>query len=136
MPHYLKFTNVRNAAALLLIFLGSTLFLIGCAQLYKMIGLTEEQTAAQVAQDQAAIQQTIEQVRWTTHEIITTALAAAGTIASGLFARWLGTERKITTALIGAIEHADNTTTKEIITTKAISAGVESKLNARVRALT
>ena len=136
MSYYLNFTNFKNAAALLLIFLGSTLFLIGCAQLYKFFGLTPEQTAAQAAQDQDAIQKTIEQIRWTTHEIISTTIAAAGAIASGFLAKWLGTERKMTAVMIDAIESEPSHDLKKTITAKATSAGIEPQLNARVKALT
>lgn len=125
-----------HTAGLTFIILGSFFLLTGCAGLYKILGLTPEQTATQVAQDQDATQQIIQQVRWTTHEIITTTLAGAGTILSGLLARWLGTERKITAALITGIEAAPGTGVKESVSAKATAAGVEPKLHARVVALT
>lgn len=126
----------QKTAVILFILIGSLFILIGCEQLYKMIGLTEQQTAAQIAQDQEAAQQIIQQVRWTTHEIITTALAGAGTILSGLLARWLGTERKITTALITGIEKTNNSNVKESVNRTATAAGVEPQLHTRVVALT
>lgn len=126
----------HNTAGLIFIILGTFFLFTGCAQIYKFLGLTEDQIQTQVAQDQDATQQIIQQVRWTTHEIITTALSGAGTILSGLLARWLGTERKLTTALITGIESAQNPTVKESVKEKAISAGVEPILHKRVLALT
>ncbi|MBA7709906.1 hypothetical protein ES703_118832 [subsurface metagenome] len=90
----------QTTATIIFLLIGSLFIFIGCEKLYKTIGLTEEQTAAQVAQDQDATQQIVQQVRWTTHEIITTALAGAGTILSGLLAKWLGTERKMIVAVV------------------------------------
>lgn len=125
----------KTAATILMTF-GILFTIIGCSQLYRTIGLNEEQTAAQVAQDQDATQQIIHQVRWTTHEIISTTVAGLGTILSGLLAQWLGTERKMTTVLIKGIESADQNTAKESVQQKAILAGVENQLSKRVAALT
>lgn len=126
----------RTTATILFLLIGTLFIFTGCAQLYKILGLTEEQTEEQVSEDQKTIVRTITQVRTTTGQIITTAVAALGTIASGFLAKWLGTERKITAAMITGVEAASNETVKESITKKATSAGVESKLNARVQALT
>lgn len=63
-------------------------------------------------------------------------MAGAGAILSGLLARWLGTERKMTNTLITAIETNDSNTLKEIIKAKATKNGIQPKLEARVQALT
>lgn len=125
-----------HTAGLIFIVLGSLFLLVGCTQFYRLIGLTDQQTADQVAKDQKDRQQIVENIRMTTTEIITTALAGLGAIASGFLAKWLGTERKITKVLIAGIEAKEGGTTKEVVKTKAIAAGIETKLNARVRALT
>lgn len=125
-----------KTAATILLIIGCLFSFYGCAQLYRTIGLNEEQTATQVAEDQEATQQIIHQVRWTAHEIISTTVAGLGAILSGLLARWLGTERKITTAMITGIEAADPINIKESVQAKATAAGVETKLHARVVALT
>lgn len=126
----------HNTAGLIFIAIGSIFILVGCTKLYDSLGLNPEQTAAQVAEDQEAIQKIIGQTRITTTEIITTALAGVGAILSGLLAKWLGTERKITTALITGIEAADPGAVKEEVQKKAIAAGVEPQLHAKVVALT
>lgn len=126
----------KNTAALILIILGSILLLAGCTQLYRTIGLTPNQVQQQTALDQAAIQLTIEQARTHFWQIVSATIGGAGTILSGLLARWLGTERKITAAMITGIEKAPQNAVKQSITAKAVAAGVEPKLNARVRALT
>ena len=126
----------QTTATIVFILVGSLFIFIGCTQLYKTIGLTDEQAAYQVSQDQNATGQIIQQVRWTTHEIITTAIAGAGTLLSGFLARWLDTERKITTAMITAVEADAQTSVKEAIQAKATAAGVETQLHARVVSLT
>ena len=118
------------------ILIGSLFCLTGCAQLYKLIGLTEEQTEEQLAEDQKTIIRTITLTRNTAADIITTAVAGIGTIASGFLAKWLRTERKITKALITGVEKANDTNVKESIATAAGTAGIEPKLHDRVKALT
>ncbi len=126
----------HSTAGTFFIGLGVLFAISGCAQLYRAVGLTDEQAQEQVAQDQDSRQQIIEQVRWTTHEILTTSLAAAGSILSGLLARWLGTERKITAAMITGIEATESPEVKKAINAKATAAGVEPALHRRVVALT
>lgn len=125
-----------HTAGLIFVALGSLFLFVGCTQLYKMIGLTEKQVADQVAEDQKTIIRTITHVRTTTAEILTSAIAGIGAIASGFLAKWLGTERKITKVLITGVEKANDTTVKQSIKVKAVAAGIEPKLAARVRALT
>jgi len=126
----------QKTAVFAFILIGSLFCLAGCAQLYKFIGLSDEQTADQVAADQADRQKIIEGIRMTTTEIITTAIAGLGAIATGILAKWLGTERKITTAMITGIEDAHASDVKASVKRNATAASVESKLNARVKALT
>ncbi len=126
----------HRTAYVTFILIGSLFILAGCAQVYKALGLTEEQIDEQVSEDQQTIIKTITQVRTTTAEIITTALAGLGTIASGFLAQWLGTERKITAALITGIEKAAPGSVKETVHQKATDAGIEKQLSKRVAALT
>jgi len=126
----------HQTAFIAFLIIGSLFILTGCAQLYKALGLTEEQIDEQVSEDQKVIIRTVTQVRTTTAEILTTAIAGLGTMAAGLLARLLGTERKITAAMITGIEAASDVTVKNAVKDKAMSAGVESKLNKRVASLT
>ncbi|MBA7700925.1 hypothetical protein ES703_109651 [subsurface metagenome] len=121
---------------ILFIFIGSLFCLAGCAQLYKLIGLTPEQTADQIGKDQKAIAKVLDTARLDITQLITTIIAGIGAIASGFLAKWLGTERKITKVLITGIENADTTEVKQAVKANALSAGVESQLHARVKALT
>lgn len=125
-----------RTAAILFVLIGTLFTITGCLQLYKTIGLTDDQVQDQLTKDQDSRQKIIQQVRFTTTEIITTALAGIGTIASGILAKWLGTERKITSTLISAVESTKNPDLKETIKNKATSAGIEPKLHKRVSALT
>ncbi|MBA7692132.1 hypothetical protein ES703_100690 [subsurface metagenome] len=121
---------------ILFILIGSLFCLAGCAQLYKLIGLTDQQTADQVAADQVDRQKIIQGIRLTTTELITTAIAGAGAIASGFLARALGTEKKITKVLIFGIEDTNAAHVKATIQAKANAAGIQPQLHARVKALT
>lgn len=126
----------HNTAGTIFIILGASYLLIGCTQFYKTIGLTDEQAAEQTQQDQTARQIIIQNTRTTITQVITTIIAGVGTVLSGLLAKWLGTERKITSTLIKAIETYDHPSIKQIITAKALDAGIEPTLNKRVSTLT
>ncbi len=122
--------------ALSLICLGILFTMVGCAQMYKMLGLTEKQTTDQVSEDQKIIIRTISEVRTTAADIISASVAGLGALASGLLARLLGTERKITKALITGIEKTPDLDIKKNVMAEALTAGVEKKLHKRVSALT
>ncbi|MBA7686860.1 hypothetical protein ES703_95319 [subsurface metagenome] len=126
----------QQTAAILFILIGSLFIFTGCVQVYKLLGLTEEQTEQLLAEDQKTIIHTITQVRTTAAEIITTTIAGLGAIVSGFLAKWLHTERKITKVLITGVESADSSNIKKTIKAKATAAGIEPKLAARVQALT
>lgn len=126
----------QQTAFLIFLTIGTLFILTGCAQVYKAAGLTEEQTDDQVSADQQTIIRTVTQVRTTTAEILTTAIAGLGTIASALLTRLLGTERKITAALITGIETAKDISVKPAVKDKAMIAGVQTQLHKRVTALT
>ena len=126
----------QQTAAILFILIGSLFIFTGCVQVYKLLGLTEEQTEQLLAEDQKTIIRTITQVRTTAAEIITTTIAGLGAIVSGFLAKWLHTERKITKVLITGVESADSSNIKKTIKAKATAAGIEPKLAARVQALT
>jgi len=127
----------RKTAIILFILTGTLFILTGCTQLYRWIGLTPEQTADQVAKDQTARQEIADKIRLTTTELILTITSGLGAIASGFLAKWLGTERKITAAMITGVEAAaTDGTVKKSITAKATAAGIEPILHRRVVALT
>lgn len=126
----------HRTAGLIFIVLGCLFCLIGCSKVYKFMGLTDDQAAAQVAQDQQATQQIIEQTRVTAYDIASATIAGVGSLLSGLLARWLGTERKITTALIKGIEAGETPRVKKAVQQKATLAGVQPILDKRVQALT
>ncbi len=137
MPYHQTFLRCsQKTAAILFIFIGSLFCLAGCAQLYKFIGLTEEQTQEQLAEDQKTMIRTITLTRNTAADIITTALAGIGTIASGFLAKWLGTERKITKAMIIGIENTDSNLLKKNVNTQAHKLRIEPQLHKRVKSLT
>ena len=98
----------QTTATILFILVGSLFLIAGCAQFYRSLGMSADQVLEQVAADQQAKEQIFQGIRYTTTEIITTAIAGLGAIASGFLAKWLGTERKITKVLITGIEAADS----------------------------
>jgi len=126
----------QTTATIIFILVGTLFILTGCARFYDLIGLTEEQTTEQISEDQETIIRTVTQVRTTAGEIITTAIAAIGTIATGFLTKWLHTEKKITQAVITGVEDAHASDVKASIKRNATAAGVESKLAARVKVLT
>lgn len=137
MPKHLKTPDrTVRTLALALIGLGFLFTLVGCAQVYKFLGLTEKQTKEQVSKDQKTIIRTITEVRTTTADIISATVAGIGALASGLLARLLGTERKITKAMIVGIEKTPELDVKKNVRTEAISAGIEKALHKRVASLT
>jgi len=69
-------------------------------------------------------------------QLATILLGGAGTIVSTLLAKWLGTEKKITTSLIRGVEKGKGGSVKETIKAEATSAGVEAELHTRVASLT
>lgn len=126
----------HNVAAWLLIFVGMIFVLIGCENVYRWFGFTEEQVAEQTAKDAAAVEDVVEHGREIGWQIATTVIAGVGAVVSGLLGKWLGTERKISRAVIAGVEAADKQNVKEAIKREALSLGVESKLHKRVEALT
>lgn len=130
--HLPKCCTFKNQVIITIIVLGALFVLIGCGQIYKKLGLTPDQAADQVAADQQATSAILDQTRTTTTEIITTIIAGLGATASGILAKWLNTERKITKALITGVESNPTGNVKKSIEAKATAAGVEDTLHARV----
>lgn len=125
-----------QTAGIIFIVLGCLFVTVGCEKLYSTIGLSDEQIAEQTAQDQEAIENIIETGRTQIYDVVVTILAGTGGILSGLLAKWLKTERKITTAIIQGVETASSDNVKTSIQQKATAAGVENELHTRVSALT
>lgn len=137
MPKPTTFLRCTQATAtFLFILLGSILLFAGCAQLYRTIGMTEDQVDEQVTADQQARGAIIDTVRSSATDMIATALAGLGAIVSGFLAKWLGTERKLTKALITGIEENESKTVKSSVRAMAVAAGIEKKLHKRVVSLT
>lgn len=127
---------MKKHIASAIIALGAILLIASCTGIYKFIGLTNEQPADQAAKDQTATITIIETGREQLWQIIAAAVTAAGGLASGLLARWLGTEKKITAAVITGIEDAHASDVKASVKRNATAAGIEPQLNKRVRSLT
>lgn len=159
MLNHQTFLRCSRTTAAIIIFATIALFLlIGCHTLFKSAGLTDEQAAEQTAELQKTISfatsealETIQRGLSEGHDlktiavktssaflwkIITAAGATVGVVLNGLLAKWLTTEKKINKAMITGIESANDSTVKESVHAKAITAGIESKLHARVKALT
>ena len=138
--------------------LGLVFIIVGCAGVYRTLGVPDEQAANQGALDEAAITAAVTEgmteftnqlaagqplpaaaasagsaLAW---KLATILLGGAGTIISTLLAKWLGTERKITSSIIRGVEKGDKPGIKESIKAEAMSAGVEVALHKRVTALT
>ena len=159
MLQHQTFLRCSRTTATIIIIASACLFiLVGCASLFRSAGLTNEQAAQQTAELKAALENATDSVIADIqiglaqgHDLKTIALttgsaflwkilaaagASIGVVLNGLLARWLGTERKITTALITGIEKSDAKGTKESVQNAATAAGIEPQLHKRVLALT
>ena len=136
LTHHTFLRCSQTTATVFFILIGSILLFAGCAQLYRSIGMTEDQVQDQVQADQHARGAILDTVRTTSTEMISTALAGLGAIVSGFLAKWLGTERKITKTLISGIEQTNSTSTKQSVQTLAVASGIEKQLHKRVASLT
>lgn len=136
MPQPTLLKCSQTTATFLFILLGSLFVFAGCAQLYRSLGMTEDQVSEQVAADQEVRGAIVNTIRTTSTEMISTVLAGIGAVVSGFLAKWLGSERKMTKALITGIEDSSSKTTKETVHAKATDLGIENKLHRRVASLT
>lgn len=158
MPKYLVL-NCSRRTATLIIFASIFLFvLIGCQSLFRSAGLTPEQAAQQTAQLKSALEgaatSAIAEIQTGLEEghdlktiavktsstfiwkIITAAGATIGVVLNSLLAKWLTTEKKINKAIITGVENHEAGDVKASIKHAALAAGIQSKLHARVKALT
>ena len=159
MPQPQTFLRCSRRSAVLILATIFLLFLaIGCAAMLRKTGLDQPE-ADQIAADAqsamaAAAADAVDNIKtgiaqgkplpaiatetasvfgW---KLAAIAASTIGAVLSALLAKWLGTERKMTAALITGIEKTNNITTKEYIQKKAIAAGVQDQLDRRVQALT
>lgn len=109
---------------------------VGCAGVYKAIGLTQEQTAEQVGEDQVMYVRLIEQGRGVFWQVATAVLGGLGTVATGVLGKYLHTERKITKAAILGIERNDGKDVKGAVKDAAKKLGVTQPLAKRVDKIT
>ena len=149
----------HNVAGDILIAVAILFLLVGCASLYRSLGVSSEQAAQQAAHDQAAVGQAavsagkefVEQIATGTPlpvaavasgsefiwQLLTIIATSAGTILTGWLATRLKTEKRITAAMITGVEKAaEPTGVKASIQREATAAGVEPILHARVQELT
>lgn len=159
MLHHQTFLRCSRQTATVTIFAIFLLFLIvGCASMLRKAGMTNDQATDQAAQITAALgdaaaeavadiqtrlaqdkelpaiaTETASAFAW---KITAIAASTIGAVLSALLAKWLSTERKMTTAIITGVEDAHASDVKASIKRNATAAGVESNLNARVKALT
>lgn len=148
----------HRTAALVLCTIFSLFLLIGCAALLRKTGIPQDEAdrlAAIAEQNLAdAAAEAVENIKtglaqgqdvksivvetgsafaW---KLTTIAASTIGAVLSGLLAKWLATERKISKACITAIEKTNNISTKEYVQKKATAAGVQKQLDRRVQSLT
>jgi len=130
----------------------------GCASAYKAMGLTSEQAAAAVDKDKAAAQKAgqevrdalarvlageqvpmesaIDNARVTLWQAVSAAIGVVAAAGGAIMTKAIGTERKMSAALIAGVEKANPDNVKKSIAVQSIQRGVGVKLAARVRKLT
>lgn len=159
MLHHQTFLHCSRRTALLIIGTTFLLFvLIGCAAMLRktqipqdeadrLAAIAKQNLAAAATEAVADIQEGLAQGQDLksiavktgsafTWKLATIGASTIGAVLSGLLAKWLGTERKITTALITGIEKSGLNGTKQNVQAKAKAAGVQNQLDHRVQALT
>ena len=158
LHHQTKLHCSHRTAIFLILTILALFLLIGCAALFRSAGSTDEEAQHQTALlEQALANATEEAINDITsglaqgHDLKTIAARAAsaflwklatigastaGVLLTGYLAKLLGTEKKITKALITGVESAQGGSVKSAIKRNAMNAGVESTLNKRVQALT
>jgi NAD/NADP transhydrogenase beta subunit len=109
---------------------------VSCTSFYKTLGFSDAAAAVQAAKDANAIAAAVDQGRDIFWQLATALIGTAGTVLSVLMAKWLNTEKKLTAAIIGGVEQADNSNVKASIQNIATAAGVEKLLKTRVDSLT
>jgi len=138
--------------------IGIGFIIVGCSGVYRALGMPDETPAVAGEADEEAIRAaaaeavaefaaqlasgvplpaaaaaTGSKLAW---QLATVLLGGAGTIISTLLAKWLGTEKKITSSLIRGIEKSGKDNVKTAVKAEATSAGVEPVLHSRVTKLT
>lgn len=159
MQYHQTFLRCSRRTATIIILIIFLLFLsIGCAALMRKTGIDQAEadrlTATAIATLEDAAAEAVDNIKTGLDEghdlktiavktasifawkIATLAASTIGAVLSGVLAKYLGTERKITKAIITGIETAKGQNTKAAIQTKAGLAGIEPQLHARVKALT
>lgn len=148
----------RPTASIILFTIILLFTIIGCSSLFRSAGLSDEETTQQIAELKTALIEAttsaiadiktgikeghdlktlaIETTTTFAWKIATAAASTIGVILSTLLAKWLGTERKITKALIAGVEITEGNLIKTEIKKNAIAAGVEKQLHKRIIALT
>ena len=126
----------RTVGALLIV-IGLCITFAGCATMYRAIGMTAADANAAAAEDKAHVAALVNSQREAVWQIATAVVTGLGTIATGILAKLLGTERTITKAVILGVEDATGgASVKEAIQNRATTLGVEPVLEKRVQALT
>ncbi len=159
MQNHHTFLRCSHRTAFFFLLSITLLFvLVGCAALLRSAGLDQDQAAQQSAALERALNHglaaAVDEIKTglaeghspstialnATSQMIWKLIAAgsstAGVVLSSLLAKWLGTEKKIAKAMIDGIEESEGIDVKSTVHKKAVEAGVEPALAARVRAYT
>jgi len=137
---------------------AAVFIIIGCANAYKALGLTDEQAQAAVEKDKAAAQHAGQEVRdalarvlageqvpmedaistarVTLWQAVSAAIAVVGAAGGAILSKALGTERKMSAAIIAGVEKANPEKVKESIAAEAANRGVKVQVHKRVKKLT
>lgn len=121
----------RQCATVLLLICA--LCLASCsAGVYRSLGVPTTQAEAYAREDQARVDLVIGQIRDTTWEVVSTALAALGAVLSGFLAVKLRRTASIADAVIDGVELAADPGVKKKVRQVAVARGAEGLLHARL----
>lgn len=119
-----------------LVGIGLCFVLIGCAEVYRAAGMSDEQAAEQIDRDREALLEAAGPASALAWQLATAGVSAVGAILTALLGKWLGDERKLSAAVIHGVERSAKGNVKQTVQATAETAGVQEKLAKRVQKLT
>ena len=127
---------MRNVVCWLLILGGFAYLLVGCADVYRSLGMTDEEAVEQQGKDTVEIIKAIESGREVFWQAATAIVTGLGAVISAVLAKWLGTEKKVSGAAISAVVRDGNGDVLKLLRAEAAAQGVGKTMANRIDAAT
>lgn len=125
----------KSACTALAVFCLGLFVLAGCAAMLEKLGMSPQEAAESAEKMGAAAVETARRVGGPAGELIALAVATAGAVLSGILAKLLLGERKISRVIIQGVEAADVEAVKVAVAAAANDAGISGAVDRRVQAV-